>query len=216
MHGENLQLGIVEVLDLESSFWRTEHSYSTTTPCDRLPANSQRQLLELDSLKDRAQEEKQLCIGDLVRTTVFYHKHLNEIISKVVQCLQQHDDQLIHLLQDDLATTNGNSIHSLPRPAAGTVAALLLTRKLSLLKMKRAEQVLHILVNAYWRNILSNSDVKECQTDVKFLPPIRPLVIDSSPASTIESNNSDSDDSFYSTFDDEFDFDSCFESSSTD
>ena len=42
--------------------------------------------------------------------------------------------------------------------------------------------------------------------------PIRPLVIDSSPGSTIESNNSDSDDLFYSTFDDEFDFDSCFES----
>ena len=74
----------------------------------------------------------------------------------------------------------------------------------------------YILVNAYWINILSNSDVRECQTDVKFLPPIRPLVIDSSPASTIASNNSDSDDSFYSTFDDEFDFDSCFESSSAD
>ncbi len=85
---DNVQLSIVEVLNLESPFWRTEQSYMLATPGDRLPAGSQRRLLELKCLKDRAQEEKQLCIGDLVRITVFYQEHINQLNFKVLQSLQ--------------------------------------------------------------------------------------------------------------------------------
>ncbi len=138
-YGEDLQLGIAEVLNLESPFWRTEHSYSVVTPCDRLPAESQRRLLELSSLKDRAQEEKQLCIGDLIRIYVSYRENLDEVNCRIVQCLQQHDNQLIHPLpDDDVFISLEQSVHSLPRPIAGEVSALLLTRHLSTLKMKRA------------------------------------------------------------------------------
>ena len=93
-NGENLQISIIEVCDLKSRFWKTEHSYCSTTPCDRLPAGSQRRLLELSSLKDRAQEEKQLSIGDLIRTTVFYREHPDACNDKIVQYLEQYASAL--------------------------------------------------------------------------------------------------------------------------
>ncbi len=82
---ERIFSGIAEVLNLESPFWRTEHSYSVAIHCGRLPAESQRRLLELSSLKDRAQEEKQLCIGDLIRIYVSYRENLDEVNCRIVQ-----------------------------------------------------------------------------------------------------------------------------------
>ena len=127
-NGENLQISIIEVCDLKSRFWKTEHSYCSTTPCDRLPASSQRRLLELSSLKDRAQEEKQLSIGDLIRTTVFYREHPDACNDKIVQYLEQYGDEHISPpYPDDLVTTLGSAVQCLPRPAAGAVAAVMLT-----------------------------------------------------------------------------------------
>ncbi len=87
--------------------------------------------------------------------------------------------------------------HSLPRPIAGEVSALLLTRHLNFEK-KRAEHALGIMANAYWSNTLAPTAIKECLADVKFLPPVQPLLIDSLPAATLIPSNSDSDDSVHS------------------
>ena len=107
----------------------------------------------------------------------------------------------------------GSAVQCLPRPAAGAVAAVKLTCHLLLLKLKRAEQVIEILVDAYWSNKRSEAALKECQAEVKFLPPVLPLVMDSPPNTTMEeSSDSDSDDSFNSSTDYELDFDSYFNS----
>lgn len=216
-NGEDVQITVSEVCDLESQFWKTEHSYCTRSPCDRLPADSQRRLLELNSLKDRAREEKQLTIGDLIRITLFYRWRLSACSDKIVQHLEQYSEERISPpYPDDLVTTLGSTIQCLPRPAAGVAAAVIHTCHLLLLKPERAEHVIEILVDAYWKDTLPEATLK------KVLPPVLPLVMDTPNHTAIEEcSDSDSNDSVDSVDIDstdhmhELEFDS-YASSSTD
>ncbi len=73
MHnGDVAQVSVKDVFDLQSQFWVTEHSYLSIEPHNTLSASSQRRLLDLHNLKQRANEEKQQVIGDLVRIIAYY------------------------------------------------------------------------------------------------------------------------------------------------
>ena len=62
--GNTSQLSVKDVCNLQSHFWQSEHSYVLTVPYEKLPASSQRRLLELCNLWQRASEEKEHVINE--------------------------------------------------------------------------------------------------------------------------------------------------------
>ena len=148
--GDTSQSSVKDVCNLQSHFWQSEHSYFSMDPHEKLPASSQRRLLELCSLRRRASEEKEHVISDLFRTFEFYGEQLDSIareVGKILDECEVHTDvQNFEAIQSTLE----QYIHCIPFDKVGLVALLLTTAELYQQRLNKCERTTQLIVSAHW------------------------------------------------------------------
>ncbi len=92
---DHSDVDIKDVCNLQSQFWISEHSYITTEPHQKLPASSQRRLVDLKNLKERASEEKQIVIADLIRIVESYSDHIKLCIDTISNLLEGYNVSIL-------------------------------------------------------------------------------------------------------------------------
>lgn len=151
-NGEHPQATVIEVFDLHSNFWVSEHTYCSVDDLDRLPASSQRRLLEVCNLQERAMEEKQLVVADLIRIASFYHSQLDNRATRLFKVLNDHSE--VHVprqpYSSDLYNTIEHCVECLPHVASGAVAALLAACEVAYQRQCIYDEITEIMVKAYW------------------------------------------------------------------
>jgi len=88
--------------------------------------------------------------------------------------LEQQEEYISPPYPDDLVTTSGNVVQCLPHPAVGAIAAVMLICHLSLLTLKRAEQVLQNSCRGIATRIINclKLHTRSVKQKLKFLPPV--------------------------------------------
>ena len=140
---------VKDVCDLQSPFWITEHSYTYVEKPNRMPASSQRRLLDLCQLRNRALEERQLIVSDLIRIYQYHNKCSQCYASTIFQYLSVNEDEIV---PEDLLGFVESQHEPLSLKRAGHIAMLLKLYSLAQHKMKQTEGTVMLIVEAYWSN----------------------------------------------------------------
>lgn len=131
-----------DVIDLNSSFWiNTDHDYVRD-----IPATVQRQLIDQHQLLERAREEKQLVISDLIKMISTLESELLKTNNRIVQLL---DNVSLDPTREDMITSIGSTDH-LCLFDKGKLSAVMNHSQQIVLRLCRARDTLSHLSRAYW------------------------------------------------------------------
>lgn len=203
LNGESAQATVKDVCSLTSFFWVTEHSYVVRD--SSIPASSRRRLVELSNLKERAIEEKQLTIADMLHVMEFYHGHLQQCHETIATYVRRYNEAGdIDLPEppypDNFYTTVGSIVKSLgiPVKTAGAIASLMIQSHRLHQHKNKSEWVTKLLVKSYWD---TESNIIMKVASARIMPLTHPLSLnnvmqssndyesDSSQVSSVVSSN---------------------------
>ena len=150
-------ISIKDACDLQSPFWNSEHSYSSSESHQRIPASRKQRLIDLNYLKQRACEEKQLVISDLTRIVESYSEHVKLCICSILNLLEEYDIRAAMFRNETkpdqflprFLSFASEHLPLLPRRVSGSISALLITCREKHSNMIRAQDVLKVIVGMY-------------------------------------------------------------------
>lgn len=188
------EVTVKDVCNLQSQFWISEHSYVAIESYQLLPASSQRRLMELSRLKQRAFEEKQMVIADLVRVVTSYFDDVKMCIENISHLLHAYDaipavpiqDTLIDdNLMISLNTSMEECAQLLTTEQTGSITAVIILLHEKQSKLIRAEKIVQLLVHSYWTNdlnviteatkIASTRSISVCPLSLQMIIPEPPV-----------------------------------------
>ena len=157
-----------DICDLQSPFWISEHAYTSVDKPDRLPASSQKRLLDLSQLRKRALEVRQLVVSDLIHIYLCHQERSQYYASTFLQYTSETEEDCFEaVVPEDLFRFVESHYQVLSQKRAGHIAMLLELYSSAQYKIKRVEDTISLLVKAYWNSDstqLENELVKKART----------------------------------------------------
>ena len=140
--------------NLNSSFWCSDHTYSSTDTIERIPPAQQRRIVELCEILARSSEEIQLCLADLINLYLSTEVNLSTLHQHIVNAAGNVPETTL-----DMPPYHVISEHTsiLPRHKVGELALLLNEAEHTFYRLKRIEDVTRELSSACWSKSIEES-----------------------------------------------------------